>query len=171
MENGFGGLYNQGLYRVKKVASSSRGPQARMVRTSVMNHFILKQKLPTGNKFYLYRGLNFTDKEQGYQLLMMAVHFPEERLARFYAIHDVNGDEQRGLISSDMRFRKENAMRVERSTIVPFDYHNSAQAVLLMNEHTNVDGKKEMHFVIKNRYCSHCTSARSCYHCLTDKPG
>ena len=58
-----------------------------------MNHFILKRKLPSGNKFYLYSGLNFVDKQQGYKLVMMAIHFPEEKIARFYSTHDFNDDD------------------------------------------------------------------------------
>lgn len=54
---------------------------------------------------------------------------------------------------------------------MPFDYLNSAQAVLLMNETVGIDGKKRMSFVIKNRYCSNCTSQRSCYNCMIDRPG
>lgn len=122
----------------------------------------------TGNKFYLYRGQSFTDKG-GYQLIMMAKHFPMKNEVRIYTVNDVGSTEKgnAGLLSSQMRIRKANSMRVEKATQLGFDFDNSHIAKLCINEKIK-GGTKTKEFVIKNRYCLYC-SKYPFYFCQQEK--
>lgn len=157
LENGFGSQFNTTVYKVR--GSNHRGAtQARLPKSAALQHFVVRDqrgcKGASGCKFYMYRGLNFADKD-GYELVMMAKHFPLSREIRIYTVNDISSAENPGLISSDMRIRKANSMRVEKLPQLGFDYENAHIARVCINDKLK-GGQKSREFVIKNRYCLHC---------------
>ena len=100
MEKGFGSLYNESLNCVRR-SDGSRG--------GVLCHFVIKEKRKEGDKFYLYKGQGLSTD---YRLIMMAIHFPEEKCLRLYACNDLDSESQAAMMSSEYRFQKENDMRV-----------------------------------------------------------
>lgn len=141
-----------------------------MQRQSVFNHFILKEKHDSGNKYYLYAGESFygQNTEKGpanpeYKLIMMAKHFPQEKLMRLYAINDIDMKSQGALISSEFRIKKQNSDRVEKINHIEFDYSNqTALALIYINDSLGLD--KTKNFVIKSRDCTEC-SKHARYYC------
>jgi len=106
-----------------------------------------------GDTFYFYKGISFKDQD-GYELLMMAKHFPQENEIRLYSSHDI-GNDHKGTqnkmvrINSKFNLRKVNSMRIDKINQIPFDYENGAVAKVYINSKAN--GSKE--FVIKSRFC------------------
>ena len=97
MEHGFGSSWNPEMFRVKTQSTKNR----------FYPHFICRDYKKTGSdKFYLYKGLDFKDS-RGYQLIMMAKHFPDKNEIRIYSTNDIAGDS--GLISHHNKFKKANS--------------------------------------------------------------
>lgn len=118
----------------------------------------------------MYKGYSFNDSDIGYQLLMMAKHYPNEKEIRIYSVNDISTEPGSiGLLSSRNRIRKANTMRVEKMCKIPFDYQNTHIAKVCINDHVNAKtGEKSREFVIKNRYCANCSYMPE-YFCQTDK--
>ena len=87
---------------------------------------------------------------------MMAKHFPNTREVRIYTINDISNVDKPGLISSTGRIRKANSMRTEKDVGLGFDFNNSHIARLCIND-ARRGGAKVREFVIKNRFCIHCS--------------
>ena len=76
-----------------------------------------------GDTFYLYKGYSFGNSEEGYELLLMAKHFPRDKEIRIYSVNDIGTEAHTtGLLSSKNRIRKANSMRVEKILNTPFDW-------------------------------------------------
>jgi len=62
-------------------------------------HFIFRDKSSgskkEGHTFYLYRGASFRDKN-GYELLMMAKHFPDQNEVRIYSVNNLSSETGKG---------------------------------------------------------------------------
>ena len=110
--------------------------------------------------YYLYQGGHFGDPA-GYELLLMAKHFPEQNEIRIYSTHDIKTEGPKsGMISDQNRFNKKNSMRVHKEQELPFDWENGHFAKVCINKRTN----KTPEFVIKSRHCNRC-SRKSKYYC------
>ena len=80
-ENGFGAIWNTELMLV------NTGNNSKSNRDTCC-HFVYVQKVGNEKKFYLYRGMNFYDKD-GYELIMMATHEKAGNEIKIYAVNDI----------------------------------------------------------------------------------
>lgn len=127
-------------------------------------HFVYVQKKDKQKKFYLYRGMNFYDKE-GYELIMMAVYHEGAKEIRIYAVNDVEADRDQ-LICSQRKFKTSNNFRVQKLDKFGFDFENGHFAKVCIYDPPGASSQKL--FTIKSRYCTRC-SKTSRYYCQPDK--
>ena len=118
MENGFGGNYNSSHFQVKLNTASSNNSFSQRNNNPRCHtrHFIYREFNSSGkgkgDTFYLYKGLSFKDPD-GFELIMMAKHYPDLQEIRLYSSNDIGNTPQKstqmGRVSSKFKLRKANS--------------------------------------------------------------
>ena len=145
MEHGFGSMWNPAVYDVNIGNSSDTNHKNQVY------HFVYVEKYSDGDKYYLYKGQAFNDKD-GYTLILMAKHFKEHNEIRIYSVNDF-GKNKEGMVKATHRFKSQNNMRVTKVDWIPFDFENSHLAKVCIVHQTN----STKQFTIKSRYCMRCS--------------
>ena len=125
-------------------------------------HFIFRDKSSgtkkMGHTFYLYRGSSFKDRN-GYELIMMARHFPELSEVRLYSVNNITSDTGKGgMMSSHQSIKKTNSMRVEKLGKEPFDWDTDCARLFIQNNKS-----PNKNFILKSRYCLRCSHSKESF--------